>query len=100
VSYVAYRVAKATGVYYNNLGNGGQTAQTLVSRHGWTNLGGTPQAGSVGSLWGNPGHTAYVEAVDGNKILVSQYNYDYGQGYGMYSEMWLSASFFNQYAKP
>ena len=100
VSFVAYRVAKATGVYYNNLGNGGQTAQTLVSRHGWTNLGGTPQAGSVGSLWGNPGHTAYVEAVDGNKILVSQYNYDYGQGYGMYSEMWLSASFFNQYAKP
>ena len=100
VSYVAYRVAKATGVYYNNLGNGGQTAQTLVSRHGWTNLGSTPQAGSVGSLWGNPGHTAYVEAVDGNKILVSQYNYDYGQGYGMYSEMWLSASFFNQYAKP
>jgi len=100
VSYVAYRVAKATGVYYNNLGNGGQTAQTLVSRHGWTNLGSTPQAGSVGSLWGNPGHTAYVEAVEGGKILVSQYNYDYGQGYGMYSEMWLSASFFNQYAKP
>jgi len=100
VSYVAYRVAKATGVYYNNLGNGGQTAQTLVSRHGWTNLGGTPQAGSVGSLWGNPGHTAYVEAVDGNKILVSQYNYDYGSGYGYYSEMWLSANFFNQYAKP
>ena len=100
VSYVAYRVAKATGVYYNNLGDGGQTAQTLVSRHGWTNLGSTPQAGSVGSLWGSPGHTAYVEAVDGNKILVSQYNYDYGQGYGMYSEMWLSASFFNQYAKP
>jgi len=100
VSYVAYRVAKATGVYYNNLGNGGQTAQTLVSRHGWTNLGGTPQAGSVGSLWGNPGHTAYVEAVDGGKILVSQYNYDYGAGYGYYSEMWLSANFFNQYAKP
>jgi surface antigen len=65
-----------------------------------TDLGGTPQAGSVASLWGNPGHTAYVEAVDGNKILVTQYNYDYGTGYGMYSEMWLSASFFNQYAKP
>ena len=100
VSFVAYRIAQATGVYYNNMGNGGQTAQTLVSRHGWTNLGGTPEAGSVGSLWGNPGHTAYVEAVDGNKILVSQYNYDYGSGYGLYSEMWLSANFFNQYAKP
>jgi peptidoglycan hydrolase CwlO-like protein/surface antigen len=100
VSYVAYRVAKATGVYYSDLGNGGQTAQNLVSNHHWTNLGPNPQPGSVASLWGNPGHTAYVEAVDGNKILVSQYNYDYGSGYGMYSEMWLSASFFNQYAKP
>ena len=100
VSYVAYRIAKATGVYYSDLGNGGQVTQNLVSKHGWTNLGSTPQAGSVASLWGNPGHTAYVEAVDGNKILVTQYNYDYGAGYGMYSEMWLSANFFNQYVKP
>jgi peptidoglycan hydrolase CwlO-like protein len=100
VSYVAYRIAKAIGVYYNDLGNGGQVAQNLVSKHGWTNLGSTPQAGSVASLWGNPGHTAYVEAVDGGKILVTQYNYDYGTGYGMYSEMWLSANFFNQYVKP
>ena len=102
VSYVAYRVAKATGVYYNDLGNGGQTAQNLVSKHGWTNLGSAPQAGSVASLWGNPGHTAYVESVsaDGSQVYVSQYNYDYGQGYGMYSEMWLSARFFNQYVKP
>jgi peptidoglycan hydrolase CwlO-like protein len=102
VSYVAYRVAKATGVYYNDLGNGGQTAQNLVNKHGWTNLGSTPQPGSVASLWGNPGHTAYVESVsaDGSQVYVSQYNYDYGQGYGMYSEMWLSKNFFNQYAKP
>ncbi|MDB5167457.1 MAG: hypothetical protein JWN26_602 [Candidatus Saccharibacteria bacterium] len=100
VSYVAYRVAKATGVYYNDLGNGGQVTQNLIGKHGWTNLGSTPQAGSVGSLFGDPGHTAYVEAVDGNKILVTQYNYDYGTGYGMYSEMWLSANFFNQYVKP
>lgn len=102
VSYVAYRIAKATGVYYNDLGNGGQATQSLISKHGWTNLGSTPQPGSVGSLQLNPGHTAYVEDVssDGSKILVTQYNYDYGSGYGMYSEMWLSANFFNQYAKP
>jgi peptidoglycan hydrolase CwlO-like protein/surface antigen len=102
VSYVAYRVAKATGVYYEDLGNGGDAAQSLVIKHHWTNLNGTPQAGSVASLWGNPGHTAYVEQVsaDGLKILVSQYNFDYGTGFGMYSEMWLSTSFFNQYAKP
>jgi peptidoglycan hydrolase CwlO-like protein len=102
VSYVAYRVAKATGYYYEDLGNGGDTAQNLVSKHHWTNLYGSPQPGSVASLWGNPGHTAYVEAVsaDGSRVLVSQYNWDYGTGYGMYSEMWLSAGFFNQYAKP
>lgn len=100
VSYVAYRVAKATGVYYNDLGDGGQAAQNLVDKHHWTNLGSNPQPGSVASLWGSPGHTAYVEAVSGNKILVTQYNYDYGTGYGMYSEMWLSVNFFNQYAKP
>lgn len=112
VSYVAYRVAKATGVYYNDLGNGGSAAYNLVNKHSWTNLGGTPQPGSVASMWGissapysnsyNPGHTAYVEDVsaDGSKVLVTQYNYDYGSGYGMYSEMWLSSGFFNQYAKP
>ncbi len=112
VSFVAYRVAKAVNVYYDDLGNGGSAAYNLVVRHGWTDLGRTPQPGSVASLWGtysapyssgsNPGHTAYVEDVsaDGSKVLVSQYNYDYGAGYGMYSEMWLSSNFFNQYSKP
>lgn len=112
VSYVAYRVAQATGFYYDDLGNGGSAAYNLVHKHGWTDLGGTPQPGSVASLWGitsapyssenYPGHTAYVEDVsaDGSQVLVSQYNYDYGAGYGMYSEMWLSTNFFHQYAQP
>lgn len=111
VSYVAYRVAQATGKYYDNLGNGGSAAYNMVVKNKWTNLGKTPEKGAVASMWGtwsapysnnsNPGHTAYVEDVsaDGTKVLVSQYNYDYGQGYGMYSEMWLSTNFFNQYAK-
>ena len=112
VSFVAYRVAQATNVYYTNLGNGGSAAYNLVAKNSWTNLGRTPAVGAVASLWGtssapyssnnSPGHTAYVEAVsdDGSRVFVSQYNYDYGSGYGMYSEMWLSTSFFNQYAKP
>jgi peptidoglycan hydrolase CwlO-like protein len=112
VSYVAFRVAKATGIYFEDLGNGGSAAYNLEHKHGWTDLGHNPQPGSVASLWGtygapyssgsNPGHTAYVEDVssDGSKVLVSQYNYDYGAGYGMYSEMWLSTSFFNDYAHP
>ena len=113
VSFVAYRVAKATGYYYDNLGNGGSAAYNLVHKNGWTDLGPTPQKGAVASLWGtssapyssmnDPGHTAYVEDVsaDGSQVLVSQYNYYVpGYGYGYYTEMWLSSSFFNQYAKP
>ncbi|HWT40643.1 MAG TPA: CHAP domain-containing protein [Dongiaceae bacterium] len=101
VSYVAWRVAKETGIYYSDLGNGGDAATNLANKHGYKYLGGTPQPGSVGSGLGEPGHTAYVEDVspDGSKILVSQYNYDYGAGYGMYSEMWLSANFFSDYTK-
>lgn len=110
VSYVAWRVAKETGVYYSDLGNGGSAAYNMA-RKGYQDLGRTPQPGSVASLWGtssapysnayNPGHTAYVEDVsaDGSKVLVSQYNYNYGAGWGMYSEMWLSSSFFDQYVK-
>ena len=112
VSFVAWRVAKATGVYYNDLGNGGSAGYNLVHNHGYTDLGHTPQVGSVAVLWGissppysnssNPGHVAYVEGVsdDGSHVTVSQYNYNYGAGWGMYSEMVLSTSFFDQYVKP
>lgn len=99
-SYVAWKIAKETGVYYNNWGNGGQWAQSAINS-GYKNLGGTPQPGSIAVMWGNPGHVAWVEGVspDGTKVTVSQYNYNYGAGYGMYSEMVLSSSFFDQYVK-
>jgi len=112
VSFVAWRIAKATGVYYNDLGNGGSAGYNLVHKHGYTDLGRSPQPGSVAVLWGtssapysnnsNPGHVAYVEGVsaDGTKVTVSQYNYNYGSGWGMYSEMVLSTSFFDQYVQP
>lgn len=96
-SYVAWKIANEIGVYYR-WGNGGQFAQAAISA-GYENLGGNPQPGSIAVMWGNPGHVAWVEAVNGNQVLVSQYNYDYGAGYGMYSEMWLSTSFFDQYVK-
>jgi surface antigen len=100
VSYVAWKIAKEIGVYYNNWGNGGQWANSAI-RAGYQNLGGRPQAGSIAVMWGNPGHVAWVEGVspDGTKVTVSQYNYNYGAGYGMYSEMVLSTSFFDQYVK-
>lgn len=110
VSYAAWRIAKETGVYYSDLGNGGSAAYNMA-RKGYQDLGRTPQPGSVASLWGtnsppysnayNPGHVAWVDDVsaDGSQVLVSQYNYNYGAGWGMYSQMWLSSNFFDQYVK-
>lgn len=96
-SYAAWKIANEIGVYYR-WGNGGDFARNAINA-GYQNLGRSPQPGSIAVMWGTPGHVAWVEAVSGNQVLVSQYNYDYGAGYGMYSEMWLSTSFFDQYVK-
>lgn len=96
-SYAAWKVWQVTGKWYR-WGNGGDFARNAIAS-GYTNLGRNPQPGSLAVMWGNPGHVAWVEAVSGNQVLVSQYNFDYGAGYGMYSEMWLSVNFFNQYVK-
>ncbi|NCS83313.1 CHAP domain-containing protein, partial [Candidatus Saccharibacteria bacterium] len=63
-SYVAWRVAKETGYYYT-WGNGGSFASRAISA-GYTNLGNNPQPGSIAVMWGDPGHVAWVEAVDGD----------------------------------
>lgn len=98
-SYVAWRVARETNIYYQ-WGNGGDFARNAIAS-GYQDLGRSPQPNSLAVLWGTPGHVAYVEEVstDGSKVRVTQYNYDYGAGYGMYSDMWLSTYFFNQYVK-
>lgn len=96
-SYAAWKVASVTGRYYN-WGNGGDFARNAIAA-GYQNLGSSPQAGSIAVMWGNPGHVAWVEAVDGNQILVSQYNWQINGQYGMYSEMWLDKSVFDQYVK-
>ncbi|MCX6728779.1 MAG: CHAP domain-containing protein [Candidatus Saccharibacteria bacterium] len=97
-SFVAWKIAKETGKYYS-WGN------AVNFTHGATNAGyaaGGPQAGSIavmdpGTAGVSEGHVAWVEAVNGNSVLISQYNYNYGAGYGMYSEMWLSAGAFDHY---
>ena len=98
-SYVAWRVAKETGIYYR-WGNGGDFARNAINA-GYQNLGRNPQPGSLAVILGNPGHVAWVEAVspDGAHVTVSQYNYNYGSGWGMYSQMVLSTNFFDQYVK-
>lgn len=96
-SYAAWKVATVTGKYYN-WGNGGDFARNAIAA-GYQNLGSSPQPGSLAVMWGTPGHVAWVEAVSGNQILVSQYNWQINGQYGMYSEMWLDKSVFDQYVK-
>lgn len=98
-SYAAWRVARETGFYPNNWGNAKDfiySAQQVGFRTGYT-----PKAGSLGVMSGPSagnyeGHVVWVESVNGGQVLVSQYNYNYGAGYGMYSKMWLSASIFDK----
>lgn len=96
-SYAAWKVASVTGKYYK-WGNGGDFARNAIAA-GYQNLGSSPQPGSLAVMWGTPGHVAWVEAVNGNQVLVSQYNWEINGQYGMYSEMWLSKNVFDQYVK-
>lgn len=96
-SYAAWKVASVTGKYYK-WGNGGDFARNAINA-GYQDLGSSPQPGSLAVMWGTPGHVAWVEAVSGSQILVSQYNWQINGQYGMYSEMWLDKSVFDQYVK-
>jgi len=99
-SYVAWRIAKETGIYYS-WGNAKDFTQNAIN-NGYVK--GAPSVGSIAVM--DPakagqgfGHVAWVEGVSGNMITVSQYNYDYGQGYGLYSLMTLSADAFDHFVK-
>lgn len=101
-SYVAWRIAKETGVYYR-WGNAKDFTQNAINA-GYQNLGMNPQPGSIAVM--NPakagqgfGHVAWVEGVSGDTVTVSQYNMDYGQGYGMYSMMTMSKYAFDNFVK-
>jgi peptidoglycan DL-endopeptidase CwlO len=101
-SYAAWRIAKETGVYYR-WGNAKDFTQNAINA-GYQDLGMSPQPGSIaimdpGKAGQGYGHIAWVESVNGGTVTVSQYNYDYGQGYGMYSLMNLSVNAFDHYIK-
>lgn len=96
-SYAAWKVAQVTGKYYK-WGNGGDFARNAINA-GYQNLGRSPQSGSLAVMWGTPGHVAWVEAVSGDQVFVSQYNWEINGQYGMYSEMWLHKNVFDQYVK-
>jgi len=98
-SYVAWKIFQEKG-YWPSWGN--------ASNFGSKGASSAPKAGTVAVLYdGGPGHVAWVESdpyisTTGNLkgksvVLVSQYNYNYGSGYGMYSKMELSVGFFDTY---
>ena len=92
VSYTAWKVEQKTGhmPYWGGRGNANQWPSSAASDGIPT--GSTPRVGSVAiSMNGYYGHAMWVEAVSGNQIYVSQYNYDLA---GNYSEMWVNGSNF------
>jgi len=93
-SYVAWKIAKETGRYYS-WGNAiNFTANAKAAGY----VEGDPRDGSIAVMdVGYYGHVAWVEAVSDGQVLISQYNYNYGAGWGMYSEMWLPISAFDHY---
>lgn len=103
-SYVAWRIGKETGILPTNWGDAVNfTSRSQSAPWNGKVLSG-PQAGSIAvmdpaSAGQSHGHVAWVEAVNGNQVLVSQYNYNYGAGYGMYSKMWLSMYAFDHYVQ-
>jgi len=103
-SYVAWKIAKETGSYPY----WGNAIDFTANAKGAPFYGteGEPHRGSIAVLdAGGFGHVAWVESEPyindkGQKvILVSQYNFDYGAGYGMYSMMELSVNFFDHYVQ-
>lgn len=99
VSYAAWRVSDAYGnmPYWGGRGNANQWLRN--AQNAGIPTGSTPRVGSVGVTSAGPyGHVVWVEAVSGNRVYVSQYNYaiaaiNYKKG--EYSEMWVSASSYN-----
>jgi peptidoglycan hydrolase CwlO-like protein len=93
VSYAAWKVQQTYGYmpYWGGQGNANQWPGD-AQRYGIP-TGYTPRVHSV-AIWYTAsalGHAMWVEAVSGNMVYVSQYNYD---GYGHYSEMWVNGSNF------
>ncbi|MDB5163084.1 MAG: hypothetical protein JWN28_692 [Candidatus Saccharibacteria bacterium] len=98
-SYVAWKIKQEKG-YWPSWGN----ASNFGSKGSST----SPKAGTVAVLYdGGPGHVAWVETdpyisntgkLKGKSVIqISQYNFNYGSGYGMYSLMEVSVGFFDTY---
>jgi surface antigen len=107
-SYVAWKIAKETN-FYPQWGNAQDFYSAAIAKFGAGD--GRPHAGSIavmsGATAGNIyyGHVAWVEtdpyinSAGRTVIQVSQYNYNYGAGYGMYSLVEWSVNAFDYYVQ-
>jgi surface antigen len=87
VSYTAWKVHQTYGnmPFWGGIGNANQWVRN--AKNSGIPTGSIPRKGSVAiSMAGYYGHAMWVEAVEGNRIYISQYNYDLR---GHYSEMWI-----------
>ena len=92
VSYTAWKVFQTYGYMPYWGGNGNAKQWPGDAQAAGIPTGSTPRVGSVAIMTtGYFGHAMWVEAVNGNMIYVSQYNYDLA---GHYSEMWVNGSNF------
>ncbi len=105
-SYAAWKVAKETGYYPVSWGNA--TNFPANARAAGYSTGSTPRGGSLGVMHAAKagqmyGHVVWVETDPyingaGQRVMqISQYNYNYGQGYGLYSYMEIPVSAFDEY---
>lgn len=90
VSYTAWRVYNSGRSMPRWGGSGNANQWPGNASAAGIGVDGNPRVGDVAiGYWGPYGHAMYVEAVNGNSVYVSQYNYGLA---GEYSEMWVSAS--------
>lgn len=95
VSYTAWKVQQTYGnmPYWGGRGNANEWPSS--ARASGIPTGSTPKVGSVGVMYiGYYGHVVWIEQVSGNKVYVSQYNWEVT---GHYSEMWIDAGAIDTY---
>lgn len=95
-SYAAWKIGQRTGVIPTNLGNANQFPYALSDRP----QGSTARANSVGVIMeGAYGHVVWVETDpdSGGFITVSQYNANYGGGWGNFTRIRVHQSTYDRF---
>lgn len=96
VSYVAWKLRATKGISAAYWGNAKDVPAS--ARRAGFRTGKTPKVGSFGVMSGGQyGHIVWVEAVNGNMVTISQYNYFVNGRWGQFSTMTVPASTYDTY---